>query len=260
MKALNNVLNKSQKDNEDENDYYFNKYTNSSLKKREDKKRYNLDDIYKEKDKNKYLSYNKESTLSEIIAIDKILNYQKPYLINYSVILKEYQKRAKCNNFLDKFCYNSIQDSYLKLRYRASEYRKLKNKDFEKIYKETQWPTVIMKTSIDIYFIQFSDLEKNRYPPRVFSKFYLFDLEDYILTEDSFSKIIHSKEKENLIFYNNFTSGEFIKDIKLKNKTIPKGMTFIVEDAEIFALRNKAKEEELKNFIPIHSHLRHLYD
>ena len=117
-----------------------------------------------------------------------------------------------------------------------------------------------MKTSIDIYFIQFSDLEKNRYPPRAFFKFYLFDLEDYILLEDSFSKIIHSKEKENLIFYNNFSSGEFIKDIKLKNKTIPKGMAFIVEDAEIFALRNKAKEKELKNFIPIHSHLRHLYN
>ena len=115
-----------------------------------------------------------------------------------------------------------------------------------------------MKTSINIYFIQFSDLEKNRYPPRALLKFYLFDFEDYILLEDSFDKIIHSYEKENLIFYNNFSSGEFIKEIKFKNKKIPKGMKFTVEDAEIFALRNKEKEKELKNFIPIHSHLRHL--
>lgn len=258
MKALKNVLNNSKKDNEDENDYFCNKITHSNFKKRKDKKKYSFDDVYKEKDKNKYLSYNKESTLSEIIAINKFLNSQKPNLINHSVILKEYQKGTKLNNFLDKFFYGSFPDSYLKLRYRASEYRKLKNKDFEKIYKETQWPTVVMKTSINFYFIQFSDLEKNRYPPRALLKFYLFDFEDYILLEDSFDKIIHSYEKENLIFYNNFSSGEFIKEIKFKNKKIPKGMKFTVEDAEIFALRNKEKEKELKNFIPIHSHLRHL--
>lgn len=79
------------------------------------------------------------------------------------------------------------------------------------------------------------------------------------LLEDSFGSIAHSKINKNLVFYNNFSSGEFIKDIKLRNKTIPKGMIFIVEDAEISALRNKGKEKERKNFIPIHSHLRSLF-
>ena len=255
MEASNNILNQSKK-NKEENDYYLNKKMNLSFKDRKDKKRYNFNEVYKEKDKNKYLSYNKESTLSEIITINKFINYQKPYLINYSLILKEYQKITKLKDFFDKFCYDSSSDSYLKLRFRASEFRKLKNKNFEKIYQETLWPSVVMKTSINIYFIQFSDLEKNRYPPNTIIKFYLFDLEDFVLLEDSFDKIIHFNEKKNLIFYNNFSSGEFIHDIKLKNKIIPKGMIFTVEDAEIFALRNKEKQKQKKDFIPIHSHYR----
>ena len=59
-----------------------------------------------------------------MIAINKFLNYQKPNLINHSLILKEHQKNGKINHFFDKFFYGSAQDSYLKLRYRASEYKK----------------------------------------------------------------------------------------------------------------------------------------
>ena len=254
MKDSNISGNKTQ--NEDGDDHYcFHKNSYRDFKRKKHKNKYNLDEVYREKDKNKYLSYNKESTLKEIIAINKFLNYQNPYLINYSFILKEYQKITKIDYLINKFCYNSAQESYLKLRYRASEHKKLKNKDFEKIYNETQWPSVVIKTSINIYFIEFSDFEKNRYPPRTISKFYLFDLEEYILLEVYSGKINDPKIKKFISFYNNFSSGEFITDIKLKNKIIPKGMTFTIEDIEIFALRNKQKEEEKKNYIPLHSHL-----
>ena len=245
-------------EDEDEDDYYyFNKNVFAGFKKKKHKTNNILDEVYKEKDKNKYISYNKESTLEETIIINNLLNYQKPYLINHSLILKEYQKVTKINNFIYKFCYCSDPDSYLKLRYRASEYKKLKNKDFDKIYNETHWPSVIIKTSINIFFIEFSDFEKNRYPPRTISKFYLFDLEDFMLLEEYYGKINDSKINNKISFYNNFSSGEFIDDIKLKNKIIPKGMAFTIDDIEIFSLRNKLKEKEEKNFIPIHSHYHH---
>ena len=257
MNDSSNIENKTR--NEYDDDYYcFNKNTYRDFTRKKHKNKYNFNEVYREKDKNKYFSYNKESTLKEIITINKFSNYQKPYLINHSFILKEYQKITKIDYFINKFCYHSAPDSYLKLRYRASEYKKLKNKDFEKIYNETKWPSVVIKTSINIYFIEFSDFEKNRYPPRTISKFYLFDLEEYILLEDHSGKINDPKIKKYISFYNNFSSGEFINDIKLKNKIIPKGMSFNVEDIEIFALRNKQKEKEKKNYIPIHSHLRHL--
>ena len=260
MNASNTIRNKSEKERQDDcynlnNNFHF--FENKKEKNKK-KNKLKLNEVFKENDKNKYLSYNKESTLTEKIAINNFLKLQKPYLLNYSLILKEYQKTTKINNFVYKFCYSSASDSHLKLRYRASEYKKLKNKDFEKIYQETKWPSVVMKTSINIYIIEFSDLEKNRYPPRIISKFFLFDDENHILLEESFHKIIVNKVKENLSFYNNFSSGECLKDIKLKNRIIPKGTTFIIEDIEIFALRNKEKEKELKNYRPLHSHLRHL--
>ena len=260
MEGLNIRRNKYQKENYEENNYsYFNKFIHSNFKNKKHKNNYNFCEVYKEKEKNKYLSYNKESTLKEIISINKFLNIQIPNLINHSLILKEYQKITKLKDWIYKFCYNSSQESYLKLRFRASEYRKLKNKDFEKIYNETQWPSVVIKTSIGIYFVEFSDFEKNRYPARIIKKYYLFDIENFILLGESLKQIFDFDFNKYITFYNNFSSGEFIKDIKLKNKIIPKGMTFTIEDIEIFALRNKKKEAEIKNFIPLHSHYRHQF-
>ena len=162
--------------------------------------------------------------------------------------MKEYLKISQIKDFALKFCYNSDSNSYLELKYRASDHKKLKEKIFEEIYDNIKWPSFVMKTSIGAYFIFFSDFEKNHYPPKLISKFYIFDMEGYSAFNDS----IYEKEYLNIIFfYNNFSSGEFRNDIKLKDKIIPKGKTFIIEDIELFVLRNKQKEIELKNFIPL---------
>ena len=202
--------------------------------------------VYKEKAKNKYEEFKKGSSIAESICINKIMEQKNAYLVDYSLILKEYLKISKKNDFVRKFCYNSDPNSYLELRYRASDHKKLKEKIFEEIYDKIKWPSFVMKTSIDVYIIFFSDFEKNHYPPTCISKFYIFDMEGYILYS------VYKKEFLNFInFCNNFSSGEFRNDVKLKDKIIPKGKTFIIEDIELFALRNKQKEIELKNYIPI---------
>ena len=128
----------------------------------------------------------------------------------------------------------------------------MKDKDSEKIYHELLWPSFVMKTSINIYLIEFSDFNKNVYPPRTIQTFYLFDMEDYILLDKYYGwRNNDSYIKKYLHFYNNFSSGEFINDIKFKNKIIPKGTIFIIGDIEILALRNKEKEEKFKTYAPI---------
>jgi len=201
---------------------------------------------YKEKAKNKYVEFKKGSIMTESIYLNKIIEQQRAYLVDYSSILKEYLKISKKNDFARKFCYNSEPNSYLELKYRASDHKKLKEKIFEEIYDIIKFPSFVMKTSIDVYIIFFSDFEKNHYPPTIISKLYIFDMEGYTLYS------VYKKEFLNIInFCNNFSSGEFKYDIKLKDKIIPKGKTFIIEDIELFALRNKNVEIELKNYIPI---------
>jgi len=203
---------------------------------------------YKTKAKNKYVEFKKESTMNEsLYTINKIIEQQRAYLVDYSSILKEYLKISKKNDFVRKFCYNSEPNSYLELRYRASDHKKLKEKIFEEIYDQIKFPSFVVKTSINVYIIFFSDFEKNHYPPTVISsKFYIFDMEGYTLYS------VFKKEFLNIInFCNNFSSGELKCDIKLKDKIIPKGKTFIIEDIELFALRNTNIENILRTYIPI---------
>ena len=89
---------------------------------------------------------------SNFIKEFKNKHLKKSSLIEHSLILKDYQKNTKINNFLNKF-YLDDGDK-IKLVYRASEDKEFLFENFINAYFNSKNRIIIMKTSIDMYFIK----------------------------------------------------------------------------------------------------------
>ena len=100
-----------------------------------------------------YLNNDDENpSQSKFMKNFKDKHFKKSSLIEHSAILKEYQKITKIKNFLNKF-YLDYGDT-IKLVYRASEDKEFLFENFIKAYLNSKNRIIIMKTSINMYFIK----------------------------------------------------------------------------------------------------------
>ena len=77
-------------------------------------------------------------------------HFKNIHLIDYSKILKNFQKSEKINNFIEKLSFE--YDNTIKLMYRASEDKELSFEKLINTYINTEKSSLLIKTSLDIYF------------------------------------------------------------------------------------------------------------
>ena len=163
-------------------------------------------------------------------------HFQKSSLIEHSQILKEYKKITKINKFLDKLYLDS--GDKIKLIYRASEDKEFLFENFIKAYLKSKNRILIMKTSINMYFIKTFN-----FPEYTWDNF----LEDfYIFYDDKFKKLndtnlnIKDDNKNGtpqfelvnyFSIFNSYNSGKLLDS--------EKNHKFSVVDVEIFSVNNK---------------------
>ena len=192
--------------------------------------------------------YFRESSEEEKKFINKFneIHYKNIYLIDYSLILKEYQKNTKIKNLLNQFYYD--YNYIIKFKFRASEDKDLNFKNFLNAYTNSSNQILVIKLSLDIYFVQLYKYSNYNFD---YIYYYIFDYEDYIKYESFLNNKLNIKlnEKPHIEFTNYFTilnsynSGKFINDIILKDKKIEKGTNFSILDLEIFTLNKKNKNK-----------------
>ena len=142
----------------------------------------------------KYWCYNEEENPSELNFIKKFQekHFEKSSLIEYSSILKDYQKNTKINNFLNKFYLDS--GDKIKLIYRASEDKEFLFENFINAYFNSKNRIIIMKTSIDMYFIKTFNFPEWKWGNMI-EDFYIFNDDKFIKLKDT--NLIIKKDNKN---------------------------------------------------------------
>ena len=163
-------------------------------------------------------------------------HFKRSSLIEHSIILKDYQKITKINNFLKKF-YLDYGDS-IKLVYRASEDKEFLFENFIKAYLNSNNRIIIMKTSINMYFIKTFNFPEYKWNNNL-EEFYIFYDDKFMKLDDT--KLVIKKDNKNgtpqfelsnyFSIFNSYNSGKLLKSEK-NNK-------FSIVEAEIFSINNK---------------------
>ena len=166
-------------------------------------------------------------------------HFQKSSLIEHSVILKDYQKITKIKNFLKKF-FLGYGDK-IKLVYRASEDKEFLFDNFIKAYLNSKNRIIIMKTSINMYFIKTFNFPEYTWNNKL-EDFYIFYIDKFMKLDDT--NLIIKKDNKNgtpqfeltnyISIFNSYNSGRFFGS-KRNEK-------FSILEAEIFSLSNKKFE------------------
>ena len=185
--------------------------------------------------------YIEEENPSELNFIKKFQDkhFAKSSLIEHSSILKDYQKNTKINNFLNKFYLD--RDDKIKLIYRASEDKEFLFENFINAYFNSKNRIIIMKTSINMYFIKTFNFPEWKWG-KMIEDFYIFYVDKFMKLKDT--NLIVKKDNKNgkpqfelsnyFSIFNSYNSGKLLKSEK-NNK-------FSIVDAEIFSLSNKKFE------------------
>ena len=163
-------------------------------------------------------------------------HFKKQSLTEHSKILKEYQKTTKIKNFLNKFYLDS--GDTIKLIYRASEDKEFLFENFINAYLSTKNIILIMKTSLDMYFIKTFNYHENTWMNPI-EYYYIFYIDKFKKLEDTY--LIVNKNNKNgkpqfeltnyITIFNSYNSGKLL--------TSEKNNKFSVVDLEILSLRNK---------------------
>ena len=185
-----------------------------------------------------YWCKNDEEDPSELNFLKKFKDkhYKKSSLIAHSVILKDYQKITKVNNFLNKFYLDC--DDKIKLIYRASEDKEFLFENFINAYLNSKNRIIIMKTSIDMYFIKTFNFPENKWSSML-ENFYIFYIDKFMKLNDT--NLIIKKDNKNgkpqfelsnyFSIFNSYNSGKLLNS--------KKNNQFSIVEAEIFSLTNK---------------------
>ena len=165
--------------------------------------------------------------------------FKKSSLIEHSIILSNYQKITKIKNFLNRFYLD--YDDAIKLVYRASKDKEFLFENFIKAYMNSNNRIIIMKTSINMYFIKTFNFPEWKWGNMI-EDFYLFYIDKFMKLKDT--NLIIKKDNKNgkpqfelsnyFSIFNSYNSGKLLKSEK-NNK-------FSIVDAEIFSLSNKKFE------------------
>ena len=167
--------------------------------------------------------------------------FKKSSLIEHSIILSNYQKITKIKNFLNRF-YLDYGDA-IKLVYRASKDKEFLFENFIKAYLNSNNRIIIMKTSINMYFIKTFNFPEYKWASPL-EDFYIFYDDKFMKLNDTNLVIRENNKNGNpqfellnyITIFNSYNSGKLLKSEK-NNK-------FSVIDAEIFSLSNKKFQDE----------------
>ena len=171
--------------------------------------------------------------------IDK--HFKKSSLIEHSLILQDYQKITTIKNFLKKF-YLDCGDT-IKLEYRASEDKEFLFENFIKAYLNSKNRIIIMKTSINMYFIKTFNFPEYKWSNNI-EDFYIFYTDKFMKLDDT--NLIIKKDNKNgkpqfelsnyFSIFNSYNSGKLLKS--------KKNNQFSIVEAEIFSLYNKKFDDK----------------
>ena len=109
--------------------------------------------------------------------------FKKSSLIKYSIILSNYQKTTKIKNFLNRF-YLDYGDA-IKLIYRASKDKEFLFENFINAYLNSKNRIIIMKTSINMYFIKTFNFPQYKWDSPL-EDYYIFYDEEFKKLNDTY--------------------------------------------------------------------------
>ena len=160
--------------------------------------------------------------------------------MDYSIILKEYQKKSKIIDYRGAYLYRSLFELYsnvkeIKILYRASEQNKFMIKDLFKFkdFLSKESYILIMKVSNDVFFYIYSRMFNMVFS--FYARYYIYD--SYLIFKES------SMELKNCFEIKDYYSKEgiYTKDIILKGKKLNRNSTFNILDIELLKLIERPK-------------------
>ena len=206
--------------------------------------------FHKIKYDSKYWLKNEEENPSEINFIKNFneKHFKKTSLTQYSSILKDLQKNNKINNLKNIF-YIDYGDN-IKLIYKASEDKEFLFENFIKAYLSIKNTILIMKTSINFYFIKtFNFSEDNWYGKS--ENYYIYYENENKLEKLNKTNLIIRKDNRfgnpqfeltnYFTIFNSYNSGNILKS--------KKNDKFSIIDIELFSLDNP--KFNTNKYIPI---------
>ena len=168
-------------------------------------------------------------------------HFKKSSLIKYSKILTDYQKITKINSFLKRF-YLDCEDK-IKLIYRASDDKEFLFENFIKSYLNSKNKIIIMRTSIDLYFIKTFNFPEYKWD-NAKEEYYIFYIDKFIKLENTNLTISDNNKNGHpqfeltnfLYIFNSYNSGKILNS--------EKNTKFSVIDIEILSIINNKFDEK----------------